>query len=98
MNAELSDTPLIVTVEVSMYPLAQDVEPPIVEFIQALRRQPDIDLVTNAMSTQLRGTFEAVQHALATCMREALAGRDKVLFVTKTLNLGLDIDQVPALD
>ena len=94
----MSQTPLIVTTEVSLYPLLENVEPPIIAFIQALRGQPGIEVITNAMSTQVKGPFEAVQQALATCMRDVLAGPDTVVFVTKTLNLDLAIDEVPELD
>jgi uncharacterized protein YqgV (UPF0045/DUF77 family) len=94
----VSQAPLIVTTEVSMYPLRPDVEPPIIAFVHALRAQPDIEVITNAMSTQVKGPFEAVQQALASCMRDVLCGPDTVVFVTKTLNLDLAIDTVPALE
>ena len=94
----MSQSDLIVTTEISLYPLKRDVEPPIIAFIQALRAQPDVEVITNAMSTQVKGSFEAVQAALAACMRDVLAGPDTVVFVTKTLNLDLAIDEVPRLD
>jgi uncharacterized protein YqgV (UPF0045/DUF77 family) len=87
-----------VTTEVSLYPLRDHVEPPIIAFIHALRAQPGIEVVTNAMSTQVRGPFDDVQRALATCMRDVLAGPDTVVFVTKTLNLDLAIEEVPELE
>lgn len=89
---------LAVTVEVSMYPLQEDVEPPIVAFIHDLRRQPGIRIVSNAMSTQLSGSFTEVHNALNKCMAAVLAGPGKVLFVTKTLNLDLAIEKKPELD
>lgn len=94
----MSTDDLYVTTEISMYPLAADVEPPIIAFIHALRDQPGVEVVTNAMSTQLRGRFADVQGALTRCMAEVLAGPDTVVFVTKTLNLDLAIDRAPALD
>ncbi len=94
----MSQPPLIVTTEVSLYPLRENVEPPIIAFIHALRAQPGIEVITNAMSTQVKGPFEDVQRALATCMRDVLAGPDTVVFVTKTLNLDLAIDEVPRLE
>ena len=94
----MSSKDLLVTTEISMYPLTEDVEPPIIAFIHALRDQPDIDIVTNAMSTQLRGRFEDVQRALTCCMAQVMLGPDKVLFVTKTLNLSLDIEETPDID
>lgn len=93
----MADHEPVVTTEVSMYPLQEDVEPPIVAFIHALRAQPGIEVTTNAMSTQLRGRFGDVQRALAVCMEEVLAGPATVLFVTKTLNLDLAIRETPRL-
>ena len=93
----MSSASPIVTTEVSMYPLRPGVEPPIIAFIQALRAQPGIEVVTNAMSTQLKGRFGDVHRALAVCMEDVLAGDDSVVFVTKTLNLDLAIDEVPDL-
>ena len=87
----------VVTTEVSMYPLSSEVEPPIIAFIKALRTQPGIDIVTNAMSTQLTGAFADVHRALAVCMEEVLRGEDRVVFVTKTLNTALDIHEAPDL-
>ena len=94
----MSESSIIVTTEVSLYPLRPDVEPPIIAFIKALRAQPDIEVVTNAMSTQVRGTFAAVQGALTACMAPVLEGDDTVVFVTKTLNLDLAIHEAPDLD
>lgn len=94
----MTATSPVVTTEISLYPLRQDVEPPVVAFIHALRKEPDIEVVTNAMSTQVRGRFDAVQRALQRCMAEVLAGPEPVVFVTKTLNLDLDISEAPSLD
>lgn len=81
-----------------MYPLRPDVEPPIIAFIKDLRCQPGIKVVTNAMSTQVTGRFSDVHQALGTCMAAGLEGETTVVFVTKTLNLALAIDETPNLD
>lgn len=94
----MSDASPIVTAEVSLYPLRQDVEPPVIAFIQALRGEPGIEVVTNAMSTQVKGRLEDVHGALHRCMADVLAGPEPVVFVTKTLNLDLDIATPPDLD
>lgn len=88
----------VVTTEISLYPLTPDVEPPVRAFIAALREQPGIETVTNAMSTQVKGRFSDVHRALGACMVTVLAGEDRVVFVSKTLNLDLAIDEAPALD
>ena len=49
-----------ITVELSLYPLQADFVGPITDFIHELRREPDIEMVTNQLSTQLRGEFAAM--------------------------------------
>lgn len=94
----MSEPSPVVTTEVSLYPLRQEVEPPVIAFIQALRREPGIEVVTNAMSTQVKGRLDDVNRALHRCSAEVLAGPEPVVFVTKTLNLDLDIGTAPDLD
>ena len=57
------------TAELSLYPLQDDYIPPIDDFIADLRGQAGLTVVTNAMSTQVRGdyglVFAAIQGVLA---------------------------------
>lgn len=86
-----------ITADISMYPLDPGYGTPIIAFIRDLREQPGIEVVTNAMSTQLRGEFDAVTGALATCMRRRMAEDRTVVFVTRFLNLDLPITEAPDL-
>ena len=63
-----------ITVDVSMYPLDQDFVTPIKDVIHNLRRCSEIELVTNQMSTQVRGDFDAVTAAVTACMKQAMQG------------------------
>ena len=49
---------MIITADISMYPLDSDFIPPITEFIKRLRSFPGLEIVINQLSTQLRGEFE----------------------------------------
>ena len=69
----------------------------ILEFIHDLRRQPGLELVTNQMSTQLRGDIRDVQNAVNTCMRKVMESGESVVLVAKFLNMDLPIAAVPAL-
>ena len=60
-------------VEISLYPLDADYVPPIKDFIERLNAYPDLDVVTNAMSTQVAGEHELVFPAL----EQETAGRSK---------------------
>ncbi len=84
-----------ITVDVSMYPLDQDYKPQIKEFIRSLRRCSGLELITNQMSTQVRGDFDAVTAAINACMKLAMQGNSKTVFVTKFINAVLDIQSAP---
>lgn len=82
---------MIVTVDISMYPLNEAYGPPIIQFIRDLRAHPGIEVISNALSTQVRGEFEVVTGALNTCMRTHMRANGHVVFVTKYLNADLPI-------
>jgi uncharacterized protein YqgV (UPF0045/DUF77 family) len=84
-----------ITVDVSMYPLDQDYKPQIKEFIRSLRRCSGLELITNQMSTQVRGDFDAVTAAINACMKQAMQGNSKTVFVTKFINVDLEIQAAP---
>ena len=48
------------TAELSLYPLAEDYIPVIRTFIEKAREHGDMDIVTNAMSTQICGDYDRV--------------------------------------
>ncbi len=89
---------MIITVEISLYPLDADYKPAIRAFIHELRTHDGIETVTNQMSTQVRGEFDAVMPAVTECIRKSMKANDKVVFVTKFLNAGLDIARTPDLE
>jgi len=89
---------MMITVEISLYPLDIDYKPVIRAFIHQLRKHDGIETVTNQMSTQVRGEFDEVMPAVTACIKKSMADNDKVVFVTKFLNAGLDIAQTPDLE
>lgn len=76
-------------VEISLYPLKADFVPPIHEFLARLNADRALKVVTNSMSTQVFGPFDAVMEALRRELRvsfDTLAARsDKAVFVMKVL-------------
>jgi uncharacterized protein YqgV (UPF0045/DUF77 family) len=76
-------------VEISLYPLETDFVPPIREFLARLNADSALRVVTNSMSTQVFGSYEAVMEALRRELRtsfETLASRShKAVFVMKVL-------------
>jgi uncharacterized protein YqgV (UPF0045/DUF77 family) len=86
-----------IVAEMSLYPLKDGAVPDIIGFIRELRRQAGIEIVTNQLSTQLRGEFEAVTQAVNGCMRMAMAAPNTVVLVVKYLNVDLEIGRAPTL-
>ena len=86
-----------IVADLSLYPLKEGPIPEIIDFIQELRNQDGIEIVTNQMSTQLRGEFGAVTGAINHCMRKAMAAPNTVVLVVKYLNVDLEIARTPNL-
>lgn len=88
---------MIITAELSLYPLADNPVPAIVGFIRELRQCAGIEVVTNQLSTQLRGEFDAVNAAITGCMRNVMERGDPVVLVAKYLNMNQDIHRLPEI-
>ena len=86
-----------IVADMSLYPLKEGPVPEIIEFIQSLRERAGLDVVTNQLSTQLRGEFEAVTGAINDCMRRAMTAPNTVVLVVKYLNVDLEIGRAPSL-
>ena len=75
-----------VSVEISLYPLADDYIPPILDFIRRLNEHPDLKVMTNTMSTQVFGPYERVFEVLGREMQETHRRTPKAAFAVKVLN------------
>lgn len=75
-----------VAVDISLYPLQEDPIPPILDVIERLKQDPDLDVVTNPMSTQIRGDYDVVMGLLQTEMKTTFEALPKAVFVMKILN------------
>ena len=87
-----------ITLEVSFYPLDADYVPLIKRFILELRDHAEIEIVTNQMSTQVRGDFDAVWSAVMSAMKQGMSADQKCVFVTKCLNADLPIGRHPVIE
>jgi len=75
-----------VAVDISLYPLADDFIAPIQDVIKRLNTHESIDVVTNPMSTQLRGDYDDVMAALNQEVKTSFEKSPKAVFVIKILN------------
>ncbi len=75
-----------VAVDISLYPLDADFIPPIKDVIERLNQHADIVVVTNPMSTQLRGDFDVVMDALKAEIGKTFEALPKAVFAIRILN------------
>jgi uncharacterized protein YqgV (UPF0045/DUF77 family) len=75
-----------VAVDISLYPLDQDFIPPIDDVIARLNSHATIEVVTNPMSTQVRGEYDDVMRALHKEIGVTFENLPKAVFAIKILN------------
>jgi uncharacterized protein YqgV (UPF0045/DUF77 family) len=86
-----------IVADMSLYPLQDGPIPAIIEFIEDLREQAGIEIVSNQLSSQIRGEFEAVTSAINHCMRKVMKAENTVVLIVKYLNIDVEIDRAPSL-
>ncbi|MEO6078955.1 MAG: YkoF family thiamine/hydroxymethylpyrimidine-binding protein [Steroidobacteraceae bacterium] len=74
-----------IAVEISMYPLSEEYLLPIQAFIDRVRTNDRLQVLTNTMSTQIFGEFDEVFRTLQQEIRTSLEEGPRAVFVTKFL-------------
>jgi len=87
-----------VTVEMSLYPLADDALDKILGFIEVMRADARLEVVVNQMSTQLRGELGVVLDVLRAAIERSFSAGGSQALVVKFLNADLPIGEPPVLD
>ena len=80
-----------ISVEVSLYPLADGYLDIIKATVARLAEAQDIKVKTNSMSTQLTGEFEAIMSVLQSEILQTFQNTDKAVFVCKFLNSAIEL-------
>jgi len=75
-----------VAVDISLYPLQEDLIPPIQNIIERLKSHDGLYVDTNAMSTQIRGEYDDVMAVLTSEFKTTFEQLPKAVFVMKILN------------
>ena len=83
---------MILSAELSLYPLREDYIPVIQAFIDELGERSDLTVVTNAMSTQLRGEYAVVMEAVSDTLRHSAERFGEQVLVCKFIPLDLAIE------
>ena len=84
-----------ITAELSLYPIRDDYIPKVLEFVHALREAPGLEVLTNQMSTQLRGELTDVMPAIAIATERSFEDGGAEALVIKILNADLPIREAP---
>jgi uncharacterized protein YqgV (UPF0045/DUF77 family) len=72
-------------IEISLYPLDADYIPPIKDFIDRLNQYPELQITTNAMSTQIAGEHARLFEILGKETATSFAEHGRKVFVMKVL-------------
>lgn len=72
-------------VEISMYPLTQQYDQPILSFINKLKNN-GLDVTVTSTSTLIHGDFDELYNLVGNAIREAFSDDKRTVFVMKVLN------------
>ena len=76
---------MVISVEISMYPLVEDYKTPIYSFIDTLKKTQGVKIISNQMSTQIFGEHSIILPMLTDEIINVL-NDFKVSFIIKILN------------
>ena len=72
-----------ISVDISMYPLQQEFETPILAFISELEKEPLVEVVRNELSTQIHGDYKTIMALLEKEMFSVFTEIPDSIFVMK---------------
>ena len=78
-------TSMKASVDISLYPLADDYIPAIQEFIDRVQTYPEVAVVRNDLSTQIYGDYDVVTDILKAEIRLSWEKYGESIFVVKYL-------------
>ena len=82
---------MIITVELSLYPIMDDFDLHILSFIKKIRTYPELTVVTNTMSTYVQGDMEVVMTILGKELKTVYDKIDTTVTILKIVNRKLPI-------
>lgn len=75
-----------ISAELSLYPLSNDYKPEIKNYIALLNKFPELDVKTNALSTEIFGDYDIVMRAIQTASKTLFEQDSPVVLIAKYLN------------
>ena len=79
------------TVEISNYPLSEEFEPKILDFIERCQAE-GVRTKVNATSTHVQGDYDLVMNLIQSEIKTSFEKYGKMIFVIKVLKGELDLD------
>lgn len=76
-----------VKLEISMYPLNQEYESSILNFIATLQKNKNLTIEVNSMSTQVSGEFTEVMQTYTQAAKQAFEESNTTVLVSKLLHI-----------
>ena len=77
---------MYISVELSFYPLKDEYKPAILDFIDKLKQETSIEVISNRISTQIFGHYDEVMAVLNRLMRWSFEQFGTCVFVAKFVN------------
>lgn len=84
---------MIITAELSLYPLSVDYEDAIISFIKVLQSNTELSVKTHAMSTYVKGDNSTVLKAISEALEVANAKIETLSLVIKIINRDLPVEK-----
>lgn len=78
-------------VDISMYPLKEEYETLILDFIHRLRKHPGLAIHTNSLSTQITGDYDLIMDALKQEIKTSFMENTTQIMVLKILNIDIQL-------
>lgn len=76
-----------------MYPLSDGYKEEVKSFLRNLNTEPNIDVITNGVSTQVFGEYDDVMNAYQKTLKSSLEGETPIAAVSKVINSHLPPDR-----
>ena len=77
---------MLVSVDISLYPLKESFIPPVDNFIASLKKYKDIEVRVNNMSTQIFGEYDIVMDILKKEINNTFLSEENVVLNIKVAN------------
>lgn len=75
-----------ISVDLSLYPLSEEYVPVIIDFIHRLQLHEGVEVLRNAMSTQVFGDYTRVMQVLTEELRHSFETHGTAVIVAKIVN------------